>query len=169
MPLVNDWQEPPGQATNAWAYEGNDSGGGRGNTAAAPDPYAAQADDSDCEYAAAGSHAAPAGRRGVREAALNLHHRPDAIRDALGDGSALNLGLRYSVEERLLGTAGGVKRMEPFLDETFLVLYGDNLWQADFAPLIAFHREKRATATIATFKAKTLPPAASSSRTATSA
>lgn len=51
-----------------------------------------------------------------------------------------------------MGTAGGVKRMEAFLDETFLVVYGDNLWHADFAPLLAFHRERNATATIATFE-----------------
>lgn len=89
----------------------------------------------------------------VREIAVNLHHRADVIRDALGSGDSLGITLRYSTEERLLGTAGGVKRMERFLDDTFLVLYGDNLFHADLAPLIAFHREKRAAATIATFEA----------------
>jgi mannose-1-phosphate guanylyltransferase/phosphomannomutase len=92
-------------------------------------------------------------RQGVQDIAVNLYHRPDVIRERLGDGAGLGVRLRYSDEERLLGTAGGVKRMEPFLDETFLVLYGDNLWHADFAPLVAFHREKRALATIATFRA----------------
>ncbi len=90
---------------------------------------------------------------GVTEIAVNLYHRPDVIRDALGDGSALGVRLVYSDETALLGTAGGVKRMETFLDETFLVLYGDNLYQADFAPLIAFHRARKADVTIATFTA----------------
>ncbi len=89
--------------------------------------------------------------QGIREIAVNLYHRPDAIRDALGDGSELDVNLHYFPETTLMGTAGGVKRMADFLDEPFLVLYGDNLYQADIAPLIAFHREKRALATLATF------------------
>ncbi len=91
--------------------------------------------------------------QGVREVAVNLYHRPDAIRRRLGAGEHMGIALRYSEEERLLGTAGGVKRLEPFFDQTFLVLYGDNLWHTDFAPLVAFHREKRAVATVATFEA----------------
>jgi len=87
----------------------------------------------------------------VTEIAVNLYHRPEAIREALGDGSALGVHLRYSDETTLMGTAGGVKRMEPFLDETFLILYGDNLYQADFAPLIERHTASGALATIATF------------------
>jgi NDP-sugar pyrophosphorylase family protein len=91
--------------------------------------------------------------QGFTEIAVNLHHRPEVIRATLGDGSALGVNLHYSLEEKLLGTAGGVKRMEAFLDDTFLVLYGDNLYHADFASLIARHRETKALATIATFTA----------------
>jgi len=91
----------------------------------------------------------------VRDVAVNLFHRPQAILDTLGDGRALGLSrLLYSPEDTLLGTAGGVRRVGPaFLDETFLVLYGDNLYHFDIAPLVAFHREKKALATIATFEA----------------
>jgi NDP-sugar pyrophosphorylase family protein len=91
--------------------------------------------------------------QGVKEIAINLYHRPDAIRQALGDGSAFGVRLHYSDEPTLLGTAGGVKKMARFLDETFLVLYGDNLYHADFSPLKAFHRERNAVATLATFEA----------------
>jgi mannose-1-phosphate guanylyltransferase/phosphomannomutase len=89
----------------------------------------------------------------VRDVAVNLYHRPEVIRAALGDGTDLGVRLHYSDEPALMGTAGGVKRMERFLDEPFLVLYGDNLYHADFAPLIALHRERKALATIATFTA----------------
>jgi NDP-sugar pyrophosphorylase family protein len=89
--------------------------------------------------------------QGITDIALNLYHRPEVIRETLGEGSELGVNLHYSAEEKLMGTAGGVKRMEPFLDETFLVLYGDNLYHADFTALIALHKEKKALATIATF------------------
>lgn len=91
--------------------------------------------------------------QGITEIAVNLYHRPEVIREALGDGRELGVALHYSDEEQLMGTAGGVKRMEGFLDETFLILYGDNLYHADFAPLLEFHRAKNALATIATFTA----------------
>jgi NDP-sugar pyrophosphorylase family protein len=91
--------------------------------------------------------------QGVRDVAVNLFHRSETIRDALGDGEALDVRLCYSDETTLMGTAGGVKRMERFLDQPFLVLYGDNLYHTDLAPLIALHRERRALATIATFTA----------------
>jgi NDP-sugar pyrophosphorylase family protein len=89
----------------------------------------------------------------VTEIAINLFHRPEAIQATLGDGAAWGVRLHYSHEPTLLGTAGGVKRLEAFFDEPFLVLYGDNLYQADFAPLIAAHRAHHALATLATFEA----------------
>ncbi len=46
---------------------------------------------------------------GVAEAALNLHHLPDAVRDGLGDGSAWGMTLRYSYEPELLGSAGALR------------------------------------------------------------
>lgn len=91
-------------------------------------------------------------KQNVRSIAINLFHLSDAISSAFGDGAELGVQLRYSYEERLLGTAGGVKRMEAFFDETFLVLYADNLWHADLARLLSFHRQRGALVTIATHK-----------------
>lgn len=96
----------------------------------------------------------------VRDVAVNLHYRAEKISGALGDPARLGLRtLFFSPEETLLGTAGAVRRVGPtFLDETFLVLYGDNLYRFDIEPLVAFHREKAKTsgavATIATFEAQ---------------
>ena len=92
---------------------------------------------------------------GITQIAVNLYHKGAAIRDTLGNGSGLGVALHYSDETVLLGTAGGVKRMESFLDEPFLVLYGDNLYRADFAPLVKTHTKSGAIATIATFTTPT--------------
>jgi NDP-sugar pyrophosphorylase family protein len=84
--------------------------------------------------------------QGVCELAVNLYHKPEAIRAHFGTA------LTYSDETELLGTAGGVKRLEGFLDTTFAVLYGDNLYDFALEPLVRFHRESGALATIATFE-----------------
>ncbi len=90
---------------------------------------------------------------GIRDIAINLHHRPEVVRNHFGDGSAWEVRLTYSVEEELLGTAGAVKRFEPyFADEPFLVIYGDNLFDYDLRPLLNFHARSDAIATLGVFR-----------------
>ena len=45
---------------------------------------------------------------GVTRLAINLHHLPEVVMSYFGDGSRWNVSLLYSVEEQLLGSAGGV-------------------------------------------------------------
>jgi len=88
-------------------------------------------------------------RFGVREVLLNLHHLPEVILGRLGDGARLDMRIVYSLEDRLRGTAGGVKHAAWFFQGTFLLLYGDNLSTCDFSRLIAFHRCSGGLATLA--------------------
>jgi NDP-sugar pyrophosphorylase family protein len=91
-------------------------------------------------------------RQGIREIIINLHYLPQTITEHFGDGSQFGVNITYSPEPELLGTAGAVKKMETELrDGTFLVFYGDNLVQVDFAPLVNFHQARRALATVALF------------------
>ncbi|MGA2543401.1 MAG: nucleotidyltransferase family protein [Verrucomicrobiota bacterium] len=82
--------------------------------------------------------------------AVNLHFLPRAIPAHFGSGSALQIELTYVCEDRLLGTAGGIKNMEPFLSlsDPFLVQYGDVLTDQDFSAMLRFHRERPALATL---------------------
>ena len=86
---------------------------------------------------------------GVSEVAINLHHRPRSVVSYLGDGSARDMKIVYSYEKRLLGTAGALRPMASFLDDTFIVLCGDLLTDADLTSLVEFHRWRAAAATIA--------------------
>ena len=92
-------------------------------------------------------------RHGVNEVALNLHHLPAAIPAYLGDGRRFGVRATYSLEERLLGSAGGVKRMEAFFgDEPFFVLYGDVLTDLNLTTLRAFHAARGAALTMALYR-----------------
>src|SRR5688500_8846263 len=64
---------------------------------------------------------------GITDIAVNLCHRPAVVTDYFGDGSRLGVTLEYSVEPVPLGTAGGVKCIERFFADTFVVVYGDVL------------------------------------------
>ena len=78
-----------------------------------------------------------------------LAYMPQVIRGYFGEGSQLGLELDYSVEEVPAGTAGSVKLLEHYLDETFVVVSGDALTDMDLSALLAFHRETGAAATLA--------------------
>ena len=91
---------------------------------------------------------------GVREVAINLHHQPHIIQGYLGDGARFGLRVTYSYEKRLLGSAGALRRLAGFLDQTFFVLYGDVLTNLDLTRLADFHRAKGAAVTIALYREK---------------
>jgi mannose-1-phosphate guanylyltransferase/phosphomannomutase len=89
-------------------------------------------------------------QHGFDQIVINLHFKPELIRDQFGDGAAHQLQLTYSPEPKLLGTAGGVKNVAEFFrnEPAFLVHYGDILTDQDFSAMLAFHRERGALATL---------------------
>jgi len=89
---------------------------------------------------------------GIREVAINLYHLGKKIKDLLGDGSGFGVKIHYSPEEKPLGTAGGVKRMEKFFNTTFVVVYGDVLTDFNLSAMIDFHKAKGALATLSLLK-----------------
>jgi len=91
-------------------------------------------------------------RHGIVNVAINLHHRPEAIIDHFGDGKAFDVRITYSLEETILGTAGGVRKLQSYFDGTFVVVYGDVLTNLDLTALVGFHRHKEALATMTLYQ-----------------
>lgn len=79
---------------------------------------------------------------GINEIRINLHHLSRVIEDYLEDGSHWGVQIRYIYERRLLGTAGAVKRLEPFFDEPFVVIHGCLLTTFDLSRIIANHQKQ---------------------------
>jgi NDP-sugar pyrophosphorylase family protein len=88
---------------------------------------------------------------GVSDLVLNLHHLPETIASVVGDGSDLNVRVRYSWEQPVvLGTAGGPKRALPLLGgDTFLIVNGDTLTDVDLRGLMSSHAASDALVTLA--------------------
>jgi NDP-sugar pyrophosphorylase family protein len=84
---------------------------------------------------------------GVERIVLACGYLPTAIEEHFGrrvDG----IDLDYRVEPEPLGTGGALRFAAAGVDRTFLALNGDSLRDADLARLLAFHRDRRARATI---------------------
>lgn len=89
-------------------------------------------------------------RHGIREVMVNLHAHAEQVRGYCGDGSRWGLRLRYSLEPRLLGTAGAIKKVADFFkDGPFFVMSGDGLSDIDLSGMLKFHRKRKALATMA--------------------
>ncbi len=88
-------------------------------------------------------------RHGFTNIIANLHYHADVISDYFGDGKGHGVEIAYSLEAELLGTAGGVKNCEWFLDDTFVIVSGDALTDIDLTKLILAHKKNGALATIA--------------------
>jgi len=88
-------------------------------------------------------------KHGFNQLVINLHFMPEVIKNYFGDGSDFGVEIVYSFEDTLLGTAGGVKKMENFFNnDSFLVHYGDVVTDQDFSDMLKFHKEKKALATL---------------------
>ena len=94
---------------------------------------------------------------GIQEVWINLHFKPDSIREAVGDGSRLGVRVRYVYEDELLGTAGAVRNIWERGDEEFLVVYGDNLYRMDLADFLSFHQDRCGIGSLALFDRRTHP------------
>jgi NDP-sugar pyrophosphorylase family protein len=89
-------------------------------------------------------------RHDIREIGINLHAFADLTETYFGDGSNLGLEIHWSLEEELLGTAGGTKKLEDLWEgETILVTSGDGLHDIDVTALLGHHRRMGALATLA--------------------
>ena len=89
---------------------------------------------------------------GISAVALNVNHHHQQVIDYVGDGTRLGIPACFSHEDTLLGTAGGVKKMEHFFDDTFVVVYGDILVDFDLRAMVQFHNDKKSSATLALIK-----------------
>ena len=65
-------------------------------------------------------------RGGVKDVVVNLHHLGHQIKAHLGNGRQFGVNIKYSPEEEILETGGGIVKALPLLGEDeFIVLNGD--------------------------------------------
>jgi dTDP-glucose pyrophosphorylase/CBS domain-containing protein len=85
---------------------------------------------------------------GVRHVNITTHYLGGQIASHFGDGHDFGVELKYLTEERPLGTAGGLRLIDPG-GGPLLVINGDIVTGLHFRDLLAYHRIQRADLTIA--------------------
>lgn len=89
-------------------------------------------------------------RFGFKEVVVNLHHQPDSVVRALGDGSDFGVKIHYTLEEPdILGTAGALDNARHLLEnETFLIVNGKIITDIDISEAVETHKRTGALATM---------------------
>jgi NDP-sugar pyrophosphorylase family protein len=86
---------------------------------------------------------------GIDEIVVNLHHRPESVRRALGDGSRFGVKLYYVEEPVILGTSGALDNTREFFErETFVAVNGKIITDIDLKAALETHRKTNAIATL---------------------
>jgi len=89
-------------------------------------------------------------KHGLTDILCNLHYLPASLVEHFGSGEGLGVRIRYHHKHELSGDGGGGRTLRPYLAaETFLVVMGDLLTDADLSNIVQEHKAKGALATIA--------------------
>ena len=90
---------------------------------------------------------------GIDEVLINTSHLSEKVENYIKNHSrGLNVKLVY--EETLLGSGGTIKKNRDFVEgeESFLILYADNLTNINIGNMFEFHKEKKRDFTLALFE-----------------
>lgn len=87
---------------------------------------------------------------GINSFGINLHHLPELIRSHCARHYSGDHSFYFSFEPVILGTGGGIAQFREFIadDDDFLVHNCDIISTIDIRKAHAFHRERRALATL---------------------
>ena len=82
-------------------------------------------------------------KNGVKEIVLCVSYLRKKIEDYFGDGKKFGVKIEYAISKKPLATAGQLKTAERFIDDTFVCLYGDSIYNFSLKNMISDHKRKK--------------------------
>ena len=89
-------------------------------------------------------------QQGINDFILVIGHLGNVIKNYFGDGSKFGVNISYIVEDTPLGTAGALYYLKGEMDEDFLLLNGDTLFDINVTKFLEEHKKNKAEVTIIT-------------------
>lgn len=77
--------------------------------------------------------------QGFTDLIVTVSHLADRIIDYFGDGSSFGVKIEYFIEETPLGNAGTLFKLRDRLDDEFLLLNADSIFDIDFNRFVDYH------------------------------
>ncbi len=97
-------------------------------------------------------------KNGIKSIVLCVSYLRKTIQDYFEDGSGFGVEIKYANAKRPLATAGQLKTAEKFIDDTFVCMYGDSIYDFNLKKIVKQHIQKKSFITISLFEYKTNLP-----------
>ena len=93
-------------------------------------------------------------KNGVKEIVLCVSYLRKKIEDYFGDGKKFGVKIEYAISKKPLATAGQLKTAEKFIEDTFVCLYGDSIYNFSLRNMIAHHKKDKSSVTMSLYNYK---------------
>ena len=93
-------------------------------------------------------------KNGVKDIVLCVSYKHEKIKSYFKDGSKFGVSIEYAVSKKPLATAGQLKTAEKFVDETFVCVYGDSIFDFNLKNMILGHVKKKSLVTMSLYNYK---------------
>jgi len=97
-------------------------------------------------------------KNGVKSVVLCVSYLRKTIEDYFEDGKRFGVNIEYAISNKPLATAGQLKTAEKFIDDTFVCIYGDSIFDFSLRNMIKQHSKKKAFVTMSLNEYKTKLP-----------
>jgi len=97
-------------------------------------------------------------KNGIKSIVLCVSYLRKTIEDYFEDGKRFGVKIEYANASRPLATAGQLKTAEKFIDDTFVCVYGDSIFDFNLKKMLTQHKQKKSFITISLFEFKTNLP-----------
>lgn len=94
-------------------------------------------------------------KNGVKSIVLCVSYLRKTIEDYFGDGEKFGVNIEYAISNKPLATAGQLKTAEEFIDDTFVCVYGDSIFNFNLRNMIKQHKVKKSFVTMGLNEYKT--------------
>ena len=91
----------------------------------------------------------------VKEIVLCVSYLHKMIEDYFEDGQKFGVKIEYAISSKPLATAGQLKTAQKFIDDTFVCVYGDSIFDFSLKNMIDEHKEKKSFITMGLYEHKT--------------
>lgn len=95
---------------------------------------------------------------GIQDIVICVSYLKRNIEDYFEDGRAFGVRIQYAESDKPLATAGQLKTAEKFLDEPFVLAYGDSVYEFNLSDMIEDHRKSNSFVTMALMQHKIKVP-----------
>ncbi len=93
-------------------------------------------------------------KNGIKEIVLCVSYLRNKIEDHFDDGKRFGVKIEYAVSKKPLATAGQLKTAEKLIDDTFVCIYGDSIYNFSLRNMIKHHKKSKANVTMSLFDYK---------------